>query len=395
MSREKDFSRARTPRVNARVGALVGGLLIAATATAAGMGGLAVIDGFSGPLFGLAAGRPGELFVADASGGVVPIVRGETGTPIAFPQQTVTDVSPANPATLWALTGATGPAPVGPQNDTGQGLHLIRNGEARKIVNLFEFERTVNPHTAAPPMDPTAPVNPPDSNPYDVHALGPQAALVVDAGGNDLLRIDRDGNVEVLAVFPDSVVPTANLKAVNGCPTPPPGPNFCGLPDALNAQAVPTSIAVDRRGFIYVGELRGFPAPSDESSIWRIHPDAENAQCGVSPHCVKVFDGGFTSIIDLAFGPDGLLYVTELDEASWAAIEIFGRPQGGTINACSVRLGFCYEVEEDIPQPTAIAFDHHGALWATRNSLEPGAGEVFKVRGSWFNWWWHPRFLRD
>ena len=70
-----------------------------------------------------------------------------------------------------------------------------------------------------------------------------------------------------------------------------------------------------------------------------------------------MFDGGFTSIIDLAFGPDGLLYVTELDEGSWAAIEIFGTPKGGTINACSVQWGFCYEVADDIPQPTAIAFD--------------------------------------
>jgi hypothetical protein len=389
------FASIRAPRSKARVAAFAGGLLVAATAAATGSKGFTVIDGFSGPLFGLAAGRHGELLVADATGGVVPIVRGEPGTPIPFPLQTVTDVSPAGGGTIWALTGATGAPPVGPQNDTGQGLHIIKDGESRKVANLFQFEATVNPHTAAP--NPMLPVqNAPDSNPYDVHALAPHAALVVDAGGNDLLRIDRDGNIKVLAVFPDEVVSTANIKALNGCPTPPsPGPNFCGLPDAMGAQAVPTSIAVDRHGFIYVGELRGFPAPSGESNIWRVHPHADNAQCGASPHCVKVFDGGFTSIIDLAFGPDGLLYVTELDEGSWAAVEIFRTPKGGTINACSVRWGFCYEVADDIPQPTAIAFDDHGALWATRNSLVPGGGEVVKIRGSWFKWWWHPRFFRD
>jgi hypothetical protein len=108
---------------------------------------------------------------------------------------------------------------------------------------------------------------------------------------------------------------------------------------------------------------------------------------------VKVFDGGFTSVIDLAFGRDGLLYVTELDEASWAAVEIFGAPTGGTINACSVRKGFCYEVASDVPVPTAITFDKSGALWATRNALTPGGAEVVKVRQGWHKWWWHPRHV--
>lgn len=376
-------SFSRVPRAKRFVAALLGGWFVAAVAAAAT--GNTVVEGFGGPLFGLTAGRGNELLVADASVGVVPIVRGETRAPIEFPGVTVTDMSPAG-ATLWVLTGATGPAPEGPGNDTGQGLHIVKNGEARKVVNLFEFEATFNPHTAAPP-------NAPDSNPYDVHALGPNAALVVDAGGNDLLRIDRDGNVKVLAVFPDELVSTENIKQLNGCPMPPPeGPNFCDLPDEVPAQPVPTSIAVDRHGFIYVGELKGFPAPSGASNIWRISPGADAAQCGESRDCEKVFDGGFTSVIDLAFGPDGLLYVTELDEASWAAVEIFGEPTGGTVNACSVRFGFCFEVADEIPVPTAIAFDQRGSLWATRNALEPGGGEVVKLRDRGFKWWWHPGF---
>jgi len=364
----------------ARVAVLIGASVAAMTAAATG---LITIGGFGGPLFGLAFGKHGELFVADQGVGVIPIVRGRVRDPIAL--RGATDVSVTDSGVMWALTGAGGPPPQGPQNDTGQGLHLIKRGEAYKVANLFAFEAAYNPHTAAPP-------NAPDSNPYDVQALGPHAALVVDAGGNDLLRIDRGGNIKVLAVFPDEVVPTANIKALAGCPSPAP---FCGLPPAIPAQPVPTSIAIDRHGYIYVGELKGFPAPTGESNIWRVSPRAEAAQCGASPDCVKVFDGGFTSVIDLAFGPDGLLYVTELDEGSWAAVEIFGTPTGGTINACSVKLGFCYEVAEGIPEPTAIAFDNAGALWATRHALEPGAAEVVKVRGRWFKWWWHPRFFRD
>ena len=368
--------------------ALIGAFAIT---VGAGATGVAVIDGFAGPLFGLAAGHGDVLYVADASVGIVPVRGGSPRDPIPLPG--ATDVSPAPFGRgIWALTGAIGGPGVGTENDTGQGLHIISHGEVRKVANLFEFEATFNPHTGPVPPAPV-----PDSNPYDVHALGPHAALVVDAGGNDLLRIDRWGNIKLLAVFPNEVVPTANFKALGQCPATPPPPDqpqppaFCGLPAAIPGQPVPTSIAVDRRGFIYVGELKGFPAPIGESNIWRISPWANAAQCGASPDCVKVFDGGFTSIIDMAFGPDGLLYVAELDEGSWAAVEVFGAPTGGTINACSVRKGFCYEVAEDVPVLTAITFDRYGALWAIRHALEPGEGEVVKIRGRWNKWWRHPQ----
>ena len=115
---------------------------------------------------------------------------------------------------------------------------MIVSGKPQKIANLFAFEAANNPHTAPPP-------NAPDSNPYDVQALGSHAALVVDAGGNTLLRVYRTGRVEVVAVFPDEVVPTANIKSLAGCPGS--GADFCSLPPAIPAQPVPTSIAIDAR----------------------------------------------------------------------------------------------------------------------------------------------------
>ena len=366
----------RGVKAKARLSVLVGGLAAAAAAAATGS---FVIGGFGGPLFGLAVGHHGELLVADSGVGVIPIRNGVPRAPIPLPG--VSDISAGPGGALWALTGAIGAAPEGPQNDTGQGLHLIDRGRVTKIVNLFEYEATFNPHTAAPP-------NAPDSNPYDVQAYG-QYALLVDAGGNDLLRVDRRGNIKLLAVFPDEFVSTANIKALAGCPSSP--APFCGLPDTIPAQPVPTSIAVDKFGYIYVGELKGFPAPAGASNIWRVSPHANGARCGESPHCVKVFDGGFTSIIDLAFGPDGMLYVTEFDEGSWAAVEIFQTPAGGTINACNVLWGSCYEVARDLPQPTAIAFDKSGALWATQNALAPGQAQVVKVRGGWRDWWRNAR----
>ena len=223
-----------------------------------------------------------------------------------------------------------------------------------------------------------------------MQALSRDAALVVDAGGNDLLRIDRKGNIKVLAVFPDEVVPTANIKSLAGLPARPPRSARC--PTAIPAQPVPTSIAIDKHGYIYVGELKGFPAPAGESNIWRISPRANGARCGTSPDCVKVFDGGFTSIIDLAFGPDGLLYVTELDEGSWAALEIFGTPAGGTINACNVKARRLPRSGRRLAGADRHRVRPRGALWSTQHSLTPGEGEVVKVRDRRPSWWQHPKF---
>lgn len=72
-----------------------------------------------------------------------------------------------------------------------------------------------------------------------------------------------------------------------------------------------------------MGELKDFPAPTGKSRVWRIAPGTLHAECGVSPSCAVVADG-FTSIIDLAFGPDGTLYVVVFDEGN---VEIDG-PHG-------------------------------------------------------------------
>lgn len=337
------------------------GIILAVVATLAAPAIAGAVSGFDGPLFGLDTAPNGDVLVADASAGVIPIRGGVAGDAISLPG--VTAVSSIGRSSMWATTGASGD----PTTDSGQAVYRVSNGKARMLANLYEFEAEFNPDGH----------DPFDSNPYDVQSLGGGAALVVDAGGNDLLQVDNRGNVEVLAVFPDELVSTANAKALFGCPAGP--PDICGAPDMVPAEPVPTSVAIGPDGYYYVGELKGFPAPTGESNIWRVSPNASWAECGASPDCVKVFDGGFTSIIDLAFGADGDLYVAELDEASWAAVEIFMDPSaGGTINACDLGSLSCSEVETGIPILTAITFGKDGSLWATRNALVAGLAEVYQ-----------------
>lgn len=318
------------------------------------------VDGdFAAPLFGLATAPNGDILVADAGAG---IANQWGGLEIELPR--VAAVDPIGRGSMWAVTGGSDT-----EEDSGQGLYHVSQGQTRLIANLFAFEAANDPDDPDGP-GPDANV---DSNPYDVAGAG-SYALVVDAGGNDLLRVDRRGNVELVAVFPRELVSTANFNELAGCPGSDP---LCAIPaPELPADPVPTSLAIGPDGGIYVGELKGFPAPVNASSIWRIEPGATSAVCGSSADCTLVFDGGFTSIIDLAFGPDGRLYVSELDEGSWAAVEIFGAPTGGTVNACDLNTLTCEEVATGVLVHTAITFDGDGRLWGTENALLPGSAAV-------------------
>jgi hypothetical protein len=222
----------------------------------------------------------------------------------------------------------------------------------------------------------------PESNPFDVQNLNGGSALVVDSAGNDLLMVDDEGHVSVVAVFPLELVSSADIKTLLGCPPGPPPPGPCSFPAMMPAQPVPTSVAIGPDGYYYVGELKGIPAPKNESRIWRIAPGASWAACGdTDPDCELVFDGGFTSIIDLAFGPDGLLYVVEFDENTWFATT---RPSpqplaGGTISACDVQTLICVEVANGLPLPTAITIGKNGTLWSTEFGIIPGMATVVEV----------------
>jgi len=318
-------------------------------------------DSFSGPVFGLNTAPNGDLLAADSAAGVVEYRGGQVHLNVALPG--ISDVGAIGRGSWWAVTGSQD----GQQGtDAGQAVYRASRGKTRKIANLFEFEVANNPAGGSV-----------ESNPFDVESLSGTHALVADAAGNDLLWVDDEGHVGVVAAFPNELVSSAHLKSLLGCPAGP--PSLCGLPEMVPAQPVPTSVAVGPDGYYYVGELKGIPAPMNESRIWRIAPGASWAQCP-DADCELVFDGGFTSIIDLAFGPDGLLYVVELDENSWFAANLGPQAMaGGTISACDVENPACVEVATGIPLPTAITFGKDGRLWSTEFGPVAGLTTLVEV----------------
>ena len=83
---------------------------------------------------------------------------------------------------------------------------------------------------------------------------------------------------------------------------------------------------------------------------------------------------GLTSIIDVAFGPNGKLYVAQLEDTGWPALEA-GGGVGGSVHACNVTTGSCETVVSGIPILTSIAF-RGSTLWAAIWALVPGLADV-------------------
>jgi hypothetical protein len=110
---------------------------------------------------------------------------------------------------------------------------------------------------------------------------------VTDAGGNDLLKVDHKGRIKVVAVSPTRTVAA---------------PPFPDLPPEIDTQAVPTSVVKGPDGAYYVGQLTGLPFPPGGANVFRVVPG----------HAPKVYAGGFTNIIDIAFDKRGRLYVLEI-----------------------------------------------------------------------------------
>jgi hypothetical protein len=314
---------------------------------------------FEGPLFGLGTDEGGDVVVADAARGVA---RANGDLIAELPN--VTDVTASDQGWLWAITGG------GPGPGDGKLYKVYEDGTVTAFADLAAYEAKNNPDGGAI-----------DSNPYSVADLGGGEAVVADAAGNALLKVSKQGKVKLIAVFPSELVSTANAKsiveeAVSGlvgepvtCDSLPPeapleAQEVCDLPDMIPAESVPTSVAIGSNGDFYVGELKGFPAPIEESKVWRIRWNARNADCSRSPLCSVAYDG-FTSIVDLATD-NGSLYVAEFSEKSWFAVELAlfeglpVDPGTGTINECN---GACTAVAPGIPFLSAITVDGSGDLW--------------------------------
>lgn len=208
----------------------------------------------------------------------------------------------------------------------------------------------------------------PQNNPYHLTAYSGSTAFIADAAGNTVLSANDDGEVDWKAILTPPLNENGDwLLRFNGG-------SEREIP--CYVQPVPTSVALGPDGYMYIGELTGALAPEDgvfpigRSRIWKMPADATNVTCsGKDPdgECELLIEG-LTSVIDVEVGPDGLLYVVELDESSWFASFIPDVASGGTISAYDLEGNFVETVASGLEFPSAITFDKKGNLWLLENN---------------------------
>jgi DNA-binding beta-propeller fold protein YncE len=223
----------------------------------------------------------------------------------------------------------------------GRVLRIDRHGDVERLVDVWAFERDNNPDRAVG----NAAI---DSNPVDVIS-GAGRFIIADAGGNTLLKARRDGSIEALSVFGNRNVPAPSGRG------------------EIPMQAVPTGVVRGPDGDYYMSQLTGFPFPVGAANVYRVDGRTGDAE---------VFAGGFTNIMDLAFGRDGTLWVLEIDHDS-----LLGGATDGAI----------YSVDEngdkqqlDLPAgtltaPGGITVGDDGALYVTNKTMSAGDGEVLRI----------------
>jgi hypothetical protein len=208
--------------------------------------------------------------------------------------------------------------------------HVRASGRWRPIVDIAAHETATNPDGGIV-----------DTNPYGLLAE-PGRRVVADAAANALLRVAPNGTVSTMAVFAARPNPT------------PIGPPFM--------ESVPTAVAVGPDGAYYVGELTGVPFASGLANIYRVVP-------GQTP---TVAWSGFTTVIDIAFGRDGSLYVLEHSTGP-----VFFVLPGRLLKVTPD--GTRTTVIDGLTRPGSVAVGPDGALYVSHRSISIGTGEVLRI----------------
>ena len=321
---------------------------------------------FEGRVYDIAAAPDGSIMVGlntDDTRSIQLIKNGEVSTITALDTDTdINGIASIGAKSGFATTAGTDQALDGE-------LFRFSNGNARIVADLAAFERNVDPDALegiqwkaqvceASPVYTAGPQN----NPYNVSALSGSEVLVADAAGNSILKADDEGNVDWFAILTPPTDGNGEWIELGQV-----GDVTC------YAQPVPTAIAVGPDGYAYIGELTGALVdglPVGLSRIWKIPADAKNVTCseGGSGECELLIEG-LTSVIDVAIGPDNLLYVVEYDENSWLTAYGALPPAGGKITVYDLDGNLLETVAAGLSYPSAITFDKKGNLWLLENNF--------------------------
>ncbi len=336
--------------------AAIASLLLPAPAVAGGPS--VVLGGLNNPR-GLAFGPDGSLYVAEAgAGGTAPCFSGPEGGEVCFGRTgSLTRFDDGKQSRvlkgLPSIAGPGGNSAIGPSDVSFAGIGYLTMGLGAepamrellpaggdKMGKLFAFlggkkAPALTFHEVADIAGFEASTNPDgsvlDTNPQGVLAF-PGNTLVVDAGGNALLKTD-DG-IKTQAVFPDHD----------------------------GADAVPTAVAY-HRGAFYISELTGFPFQKNTARIYKWVP-------GKAP---VTYVSGLTNVIDLAFDDHGNLYVLEIAHEG-----LLGPQPSGAL--LKIRPGKTPKmIASGLMMPGGLAIEK-GSAYISDCGTCAGSGRVLRVK---------------
>jgi len=146
---------------------------------------------------------------------------------------------------------------------------------------------------------------------------------------------------------------------------------------ASEGHIVPTSIA-ERNGTFYVGNLNLFPIDPQWARILTISgggyedPEVPGFDT-VGLHIVNS-KAGFTTVVAIDIGPDGLMYALELSDMA-------GYPTPGQGEVVRVnRDGTLEDVVTGLIVPTGMTFGPDNALYVSNLGATPtGTGQILRI----------------
>jgi hypothetical protein len=144
---------------------------------------------------------------------------------------------------------------------------------------------------------------------------------------------------------------------------------------------VPTAIA-ENYGTFYVGNLHTFPIVPETSKVLTLSKEGCRWPFLLGFGCWDPQSGlrvsgsraGFTTVVGLAFGPDGLLYALELSAAPG-----FPTPGEGKVVRLN-RQGEIEDVATGLVVPTGMTFGPDGRLYVSNfGAAPPGTGQIVRI----------------
>lgn len=319
---------------------------------------LPIITNLAGPLSFSVDG--GKIVVAQSFGGKLTEFNADgTGEKNLFVRSRKIDIGAVDTGGAGTLFSVTGKTPKGKK--FAQLAQLSASGKKTTLANLYGFEVQKNPDhgtsygfrdlsgscaTKVPAQVGGKPYQGKvDSHPYASARFG-TSVLVADAGGNDLLRVNKAGTTSAVAVFPAQPLKVTKPMAT-GLHLP-----KCTVGHKFYFEPVPTDVEV-RGHHAFVTTLPGGPeGPSlgARGKVYRVNLLNGN---------VKLLAKHFLGATGVAVSPAGKVYVAEL----------FG-------NRISTISHGKRKTVLSTPAPAAVEY-HNGRLFFTSNSTTP-AGSILR-----------------